>query len=110
VTAEVNIPAGARAAFVQQTTEYIELYETHDARVWAESASEVAADLARAADQYARLVVAAELARQAKEFEGNARACKNLGSTEHAYGRAEGLTIAKERLLARAAELRGESR
>ena len=63
MTAEVNVPVGARAAFIQQTTEYIELYETRDARVWAESASEAAADLARAADQYATSVLAAELDR-----------------------------------------------
>lgn len=66
----LNIPADVREAFVKQTTEYIEGYETHDARVWAESASEVAAALARAADQYATAVLAAELERIAGVEDG----------------------------------------
>jgi hypothetical protein len=50
----------------------------------------------------------AELKRLAKQFEGSARACKNLGFTKFSEGRADGLTMAKDELLRRATELMGE--
>jgi hypothetical protein len=63
--AEVNIPDAARTAFIAQVAEYIEGYENHDARFWADSPQEAACDLERVARRYAAEVLAAELDRMA---------------------------------------------
>lgn len=51
---------------------------------------------------------AAELRRLAEQFRGNARACRNLGTSEFSQGRADGLEVAMHELLRRSAELLGE--
>jgi hypothetical protein len=98
VTAAVNIPDAAIAA------------GWHEFRYPRPAIDEPSEAFQRGLRAAAPLILAAELERLAKKFEGHARACKNLGFTEFSEGRAEALTVAKEELLRLVAELRGESR
>jgi hypothetical protein len=87
-----------------------ELHIPDEARALAQRVHQTGPDGLSAMDfleQAAPLILAAELRRMAKVFEGNASACEYFAVNDYGHGRSNGLTVAKESLHARADELDG---
>lgn len=94
---EIDIPEQAYLLASKAVEEY--------GLVASSDAYDIASDAVRAA---APLIVAAALERMAATFDGNAQACRNIGTSEFAQGRSDGFDNAAYQLRLRVKELRSE--